>query len=94
MVVLLLGYLGLCLEIKTLVINISLTDGGVRFGGYIIAGQFEAHKNTQDVIDTPITVLMSPNKQGSIDSSETSVVFPINLYEKMRLNFSLSKLLY
>lgn len=47
------------------------------FGGCIIAGQFEARKNTQDVIDTPITVLMSLNKQESIGFSEMSVVFPI-----------------
>lgn len=75
--IVLLGHLGLCLKIKSLVLNTSLTDGRVVFGGCIIAGQFEARKNTQDVIDTPITVLMSLNKQESIGFSEISVVFPI-----------------
>ena len=50
------------------------------FWGCIIAGQFEAHKTTRDVVDTPIAVLMSFNQQQSADFSKVSVVC---LYEKM-----------
>lgn len=68
---------GLCLNIKALVLNTSLTDGRGVFGGCIIAGQFEARKNTWRVIDTPTAVLMSPNKQEPIDFSGTSVMLPV-----------------
>ena len=45
--------------------------------GLYITGHFQARKNTQDVIATPIAVLLSPNKPEPIDFSETSVVLPI-----------------
>ncbi|KAJ8793462.1 hypothetical protein J1605_019296 [Eschrichtius robustus] len=35
-----------------------------------LIGQFEAHKNTRDVVDTPIAVLMSFNQQQSADFSK------------------------